>query len=55
MKLLGKLISNDSWKIGMISSTSKYIIINFSEQYFKIPTNKDILNDLKGIIKIQKR
>ena len=54
MELIGKLASNDTSNIGIIPSASKYISIQFSDQYIKNLSNKEIWNGYKGSTKIQK-
>ena len=55
MELIGKLESNNTSKIGMLPSVSKYVSIKCSYQCINIINNKDSLNVLKGrkIITIQ--
>ena len=55
MELIGKLASNDTSKIGMITSASKDVSIKFADQCIHILNNKEILNGLKGITKMEKR
>ena len=55
MELIGKLGSNDTTKIGILPSVSKYVFIKFSDQYIYIIDNKYRLNGLKSSTKIQKR
>ena len=54
MKLIGKLASNDTSKIGMLPSASKDISVQFADQCIHILNNKDRLNGLKGSTKMQK-
>ena len=54
MELIGKLASDDTSKIGMLSSASTDVSINFAEQYLQIVTNNYLLNKLKSGTKIQK-
>ena len=54
MELIGKLSSNHTSKIGMLPNPSKYVFIKISEQCLHILDNKDRLNGLKVIKKIQK-
>ena len=55
MELIGKLASNDTTNIGMLTSASKDVSIKFSDQCLNILNRKEILNGLKGSTKIQKR
>ena len=55
MELMGVLASNDTTNIVMLPSASKYVFINFADQCLHIINNKDRLNRLKGITKLQKR
>ena len=55
IELLGKLTNNDTSKIVIISSASKDVSINFSEQCLNIITNNDSLNGIKGRTKIKNR
>ena len=55
MELMGKLETKDTTYIGMLSSASKCISVNFLDQCLYILNNKEILNGLKGSTKIQKR
>ena len=55
MELMGKLASNDTTNIGMLPSDSKDVIIKFADQCLHILNNKEILNGIKGSIKMQKR
>ena len=55
MELIGKLGSNDTKKIGMIPSASKYVSIKFSHQCLHILNDKEMLNGIKGSSKIQNR
>ena len=41
MELIGKLSSNDTSKIGMLHSASKYVSIKFSDQCLHILNNKE--------------
>ena len=54
MELIGKLGSNNTTNIGILPSASKYVSIKFSDQCLHILNNKEILNGIKGIKKIQK-
>ena len=40
MELIGKLVSNDTTHLGMLSATSKYDSIKFAYQYMHIINNK---------------
>ena len=53
MKLIGKLASNDTSKIGMLPSASKDVSVKFSDQCIHILDDKDSLNGLKGSTKIK--
>ena len=55
MELIGKLGSNDTTKIGILPSVSKYVFIKFSDQYIYIIDNKYRLNGLKSSTKLKKR
>ena len=55
IELIGKLGSNDTTKIGMIPSASKYFSIKFPDQCLHIINNKEILNGIKGTTKMQER
>ena len=54
MELMGKLESNNTTNIGMLTSASKYVSINFADQCLHIINNKEILNGLKGSTKMKK-
>ena len=41
IELLGRLASNDTSKIGMLTISSKYVSIKISEQFIQIIKNKD--------------
>ena len=51
---MGKLVSNDTTNIGMLSSDSKYVFIKVANQCLHILNNKETLNGLKVITKMQK-
>ena len=53
MELMGKLAGKDTKNIGMLPSASKYVSIKFVDKCLHILNNKEILNGLKGIKKIQ--
>ena len=55
MELIGKLASNNTTNIYMLPSASKDVSIKFSDQYLHILNNKEILNGIKCITKMQKR
>ena len=55
MKLIGKLGSNDTTNIEIIPRASKDVSIKCSDQCLHILNNKEGLNGLKGITKMQKR
>ena len=55
MEIIGKLGSNDTRNIGMLTSASKDVSIQFEEQCLHIINNKEILNGLEGSSKIKKR
>ena len=55
MKLIGKLGSNNTTKIGMLPSASKDVCIQFTDQCLHILNKKIKLNGLKGSSKIKKR
>ena len=44
MELLGKLASNDTSNIGIITSASKYVSIKFAETFTLILNNNNRLN-----------
>ena len=52
---MGKLASKDTTYIGMLPSASKDVSIISVDQCLNILNNKEILNGLKGITKMQKR
>ena len=52
---IGKLGSNNTTKIGMLPSASKYVSIEFEDKRIHIINNKEILNGLKGSKKMKKR
>ena len=54
MEIMGKLESNDTTYIGMLTSASKYISINFSDKCIYIINDKEILNGIKGGTKMKK-
>ena len=54
MELIGKLESNYTSNIGIIPSASKDISIKFADQCLHIINNKERLNGLKVITKMQK-
>ena len=55
MEIIGKLGSNDTTKIGMLPSASKYVSVKFSYQCLHILNNKLTFNGIKGSTKIQNR
>ena len=55
MELIGKLGSNDTSKIGILTSAPKDVSIKFAYQCIHIINNEEILNGLKGITKMQNR
>ena len=55
MELIGKLGSNDTTSIGMIPNASKDVSKTFVDQCLHILNNKESLNGLKRITKIQNR
>ena len=55
MEPIVRLASNDTSKIGILPSASKYASIKFSDQCINIINNKEILNGLKVITKMKKR
>ena len=55
METIGKLKSNNTSKIGMLPSASKYFSIKVLDKSLHIINNKDMLNGLKGSTKMQKR
>ena len=55
MELISKLASNNTLKIEMLPSASKEVSIKFEDHCINIINNKEILNGLKGITKIQNR
>ena len=55
MELIGKLASNNTSKIGMLPSASKYVSIKLSDQCIQNINNKDKLNGLKGNPKMKNR
>ena len=54
MELIGKLASNYTTNIGMLPSASKYVSVKFVDQCLHILNNKETLNGLKVITKMQK-
>ena len=55
MEIISKLASNDTTKIVMLPSASKYTPIKFSDQCLHTLNNKERLNGLKGSKKMQNR
>ena len=55
MEVIGKLGSDDTTRIVMLTSASKDVSIKCSDQCLKILNNKEILNGLKGSTKMQKK
>ena len=55
MELIGKLASNDTSIIGILSSASKDVSVKFVDQCIHVLNNKVILNGLKVITKMKKR
>ena len=55
IELIDKLGSNDTKNIVMLTCASKDVLIKVSYQRLHILNNKEILNGLKGGIKMQKR
>ena len=55
MELIGKLASNDTPYIVMPPIASRDVCIIFSDQCIHIINNKEILNGIKGITKMQKK
>ena len=55
MELIGKLESNDTSNIRMLTSASKDVSIEFVEKFLHILNNKDRVNLLKGSTKMQHR
>ena len=55
MELIGKLESNDTSRIGMLPSASKYFSIEFADKCIQILNNKYRLNGLKSSTKMQNR
>ena len=55
MKLIDKLESNDTTKVGMIPSASKDISTKFAYQCLHILNNEEVLNGLKFSTKMQNR
>ena len=55
MEILGKSASNDTPNIGMITSASRDVSINLSEQCLQIITNNDRFIGLKGSTKMKNR
>ena len=53
MEHLGKLAINNTSRIGMIPSASKYVWTKFADQCLHIINNRDRLNVLKGSTKMQ--
>ena len=53
MEPIVRLASNDTSKIGILPSASKYASIKFSDQCINIINNKEILNGLKGSTKMK--
>ena len=54
LNLIDKLESNNTTKIGMIPSASKYVSVKFSDQCLHILNNKEIVNVFKGRSKIKR-
>ena len=54
MELMGKLAINYTKNIGMLPSDSKDVSIKFEDQCIHIINNKEGLNGITGIIKVQK-
>ena len=52
MKLMGKLASNYTTNIGMLTSASKYVSINFSDKCLYILNNKGKIEWTKITIQI---
>ena len=55
MELIGKLESDNTSKIGMLPSASKYVSIKFADQCKHILNNRYRLNGIKCSTQIQKR
>ena len=55
MELIGKLVINDTSRIGILPSASKDVSIKFVDKCIHIINNKDMLTGLKGSTKMQKR
>ena len=55
IKLIGKLRSNYTTKIGMFTSDSKGVSIKFADQCLHILYNKEVLNRIKVSTKIKNR
>ena len=55
MELIGILESNDTTKIGMLPSASKYVSNKFSDQCLHILNNTERLNGIKGRKKTKKK
>ena len=54
MDLIGWLGSNNTTKIGMLPSASKYVSIKFADQCLHNNSSKEILNGLKGRSKLKR-
>ena len=55
MEFIGKLVSNNTSKIGMIVSTPTKVSVKFSDKFIHILNNKEISNELKVRTNIQRR
>ena len=53
VQILGKLTSNNTWNIGILTCASKDIFTNVLEQFLQILTNNDRLKGLKGSTKLE--
>ena len=53
MELIGKLGSNNTTKIGMLTSASKDVSIKLVDQCLIFFNNKEILDGIKGIKKTE--
>ena len=54
LDLIGRLGSNNTTKIGMLPSASKYVLIKFANQCLHNINSKEILNGLKGSSKFKR-
>ena len=53
-EIIGKLVSNITSNIKILPSALKYVSIECADQCIQIVINKETLNVIKGVTKIQK-